>query len=80
VYARREADKARRQAEPKDCMRCAKHAHRWNYGGYRLCGRCKTLTEREHHRAAAQHGALAMFATALLVNTDTWAYRQAAQG
>ena len=73
VYARREADKARRQAEPKDCMRCGNHPHRWNYGGYQLCGRCKTATEREHNKALAGHGVLGIFATQLLVKTDTWA-------
>jgi hypothetical protein len=76
VYARRAADKARREAEPKDCQRCARKPVRWNYGGYRLCGRCKTATEKEHYQHAAKAGVLAIFATAPMVDTREWAARK----
>jgi hypothetical protein len=77
VYARRAAEKAQRAAEPKDCQRCAAKPVRWTYGGYRLCGRCKTTTQKEHQHAAAQAGVFGLFAQAPLVDTTTWAGRHA---
>ena len=60
-------------ARPKDCARCGKRPHTFLVAGWRLCGRCKTATMREHHQAQAKAGVLAIFATAPLVNTSTWA-------
>lgn len=71
--ARRAARKAELDERPKDCQRCARRPHTWIYGPYRLCGRCKTATEREHHAAAAGAGTLAIFATSPLVDTSAWA-------
>ena len=80
VYARREADKAWRAWQNSltaPCQRCGTKPHRWQYGGYLLCGRCKTQTEKEHHRAVAGHGVLGIFATRPLVDTTTWAAAKA---
>jgi len=68
--------KAELAARPKDCARCGARPHTWTYGGYKLCGRCKTLTAREHSRAMAQAGTLAIFATGLLTDTKGWAINQ----
>lgn len=73
VTARRAERKAQLAARPKDCQRCGRRPHTWTFGPYRLCGRCKTLTAREHSAQSAQHGVLAIFATAPLVDTATWA-------
>ena len=73
VAARRAARKAQLAERPNDCDRCGQKPSRWTYGRYALCGRCKTATEREHYKALANAGALGIFATSLLVNTDTWA-------
>ena len=69
----RAARKAALAGRPKDCDRCQVHPHTYIYGGYRLCGRCKTATTREHTEALATAGALGIFATSLLVDTSTWA-------
>ncbi|MCI0393264.1 MAG: hypothetical protein MOB07_31430 [Acidobacteria bacterium] len=77
VVAWREARKVELQklndALPR-CQRCGVRPMKWDLGGYDLCGRCKTLTNREHHKAAAQAGHLGLF-SGMLVNTSTWAFR-----
>lgn len=78
IMAHRAARKLELAARPKDCQRCGRKPHTWNYGGYRLCGTCKKLTAREHFTQAAKHGALAIFATSPLVDTSSWAGRQKA--
>ena len=76
VFARRAERKAQLAARPKDCARCGARPHTWTYGGFKLCGRCKTATAQEHGRALAKAGALAIFATAPLVDTSSWAARR----
>ena len=71
----REDRKAQLAARPRDCDRCGLRPHTWTVAGYRLCGRCKTTTMREHHRESAKHGLLAIFATEPLVDTRQWAAR-----
>ena len=73
VAAYRQERKAQLAARPRDCARCGVRPHRWRVAGYRLCGRCKTVTMREHHQETARHGPLAIFATGLMVDTSTWA-------
>lgn len=74
---RRSERRAQLAARAKDCVRCAVRPHTFIYGGWRLCGRCKTATMREHHAAQATAGALAIFATAPLVDTRGWASHRA---
>ena len=73
--AYRRQRKAELAARPKDCQRCARRPHTWTYAGFRLCGRCKTAAAREHGQAMNHAGSLAIFATGLLVDTSTWAFR-----
>jgi hypothetical protein len=80
VTARRAARKAQLAERPKDCERCGRRPHTWTYGPYRLCGRCKTATAGEHHRAAAPHGILGMLAVEPLVDTAAWAVDTRRQG
>lgn len=72
----RQQRKAQLAARPKDCQRCGQRPHTWTYGGFRLCGRCKTATEREHNLALSRAGVLGIFATRPLVDTSGWAARQ----
>lgn len=58
-------------------MRCGQKPHTYIVGNAKLCGRCKTATEKEHNANLAKAGTLAIFAPGLLVNTDTWAYHNA---
>lgn len=74
---RKQARKLELDARPKDCDRCGLRPHRCIYAGYKLCGRCKTATEREHNQGLAQAGVFAICATGLLVDTSHWAGRQA---
>lgn len=67
-------------ARPSDCARCAARPHTFTVAGFKLCGRCKTATMKEHAAAMAQAGALAIFATSLLADTSTWAGRRVAVG
>ena len=72
VTARRAARKAQLAERPNDCDRCAAHPHTYEYGGYRLCGRCLKAAKIEHNRNLAAAGVLAIFATHLLVDTQQW--------
>ena len=78
--AYRYARKAELAARPKDCHRCGARPHTFILAGFQLCGRCKTATRREHHRAQAAAGPLGLFATGLLVNTSSWAIRRSQSG
>lgn len=73
--AHRTARKTDLAQRPKDCARCATRPHTFTYGGFRLCGRCLTLTKREHAKAVAHAGAFAIFAEGLLIDTSAWACR-----
>ena len=72
VYARRAARKAQLARRPNDCDRCGAKPHTYEYGGYLLCGRCLKATKTEHNRSLVAAGALAIFATHLLVDTKQW--------
>lgn len=76
VASRRAARRAQLAERPNDCDRCAAKPHAYEYGGYRLCGRCLTATKAEHNRSLAAAGALAIFATRPLIDTQRWAGRQ----
>ena len=58
---------------PKDCARCGTRPHTWRYAGWKLCGRCYTATRREHATASGAARVFAIFATAPMVDTSTWA-------
>ena len=73
VFARRQARREQLAQRPNDCQRCGNRPVTYNYGGYLLCGFCKSATEREHNKAMAQAGGLGIFAQGLLVNTKEWA-------
>ncbi|HAM56246.1 MAG TPA: hypothetical protein DCQ64_12935 [Candidatus Rokubacteria bacterium] len=73
--AYRAARKAELAGRPKDCARCGEKPHAYTLAGWKLCRNCKVATMREHHRAAAKWGILAMTATAPMVDTSTWAGR-----
>ena len=77
VAARRSARKAQLAERPNDCDRCAAKPHTYEYGGYRLCGRCLKATKGEHNRNLATAGVLAIFATHVLVDTKQWKGRDA---
>jgi hypothetical protein len=74
------AHKAARKAElanrPKDCYRCGLKPHTFLVAGWKLCGTCKKLTMMEHNKSASKAGVLALFATAPMVDTTTWAARK----
>ena len=72
VAARRAARKAQLAERPNGCDRCAAKPHTYEYGGYRLCGKCFSATKAEHNRNLAAAGVLAIFATHLLVDTRQW--------
>ena len=76
VYAWRAARKAQLAERPNDCDRCAARPHTYEYGGYRLCGRCLKATRAEHNKGLAAAGVLAIFATHVLVDTQSWAGRK----
>jgi hypothetical protein len=76
VSARRAAREAQLACRPNDCERCGKKPHTYTYGPYRLCGRCRIATEREHYQSIVRGGALAIFATGVMVNTENWATRK----
>lgn len=78
--ARRAARQVELASRPNDCARCGLRPHTWTVGPWRLCGRCKTATMREHYGKSARLGVLAMVATVPLVDTSTWAMRQESQG
>ena len=69
---RRRLRKLQLAARPRDCARCGRKPSTWTLAGWKLCGRCKTATAREHARAMAEAGALAIFATACS-STPAWA-------
>ena len=77
VAARRQTRKEQLAMRPNDCQRCGTKPSQWNYGGYLLCGMCKTATAREHNQAMAAAGGLGIFAQGLLVSTKDWAARKA---
>lgn len=78
--AYRAARKAELAARPKDCVRCGAKPHAYIVANWKLCRTCKVATMREHHQAAGRAGVFALFATAPMVNTSSWAARRAQVG
>lgn len=80
VYARRAARKvelAAIRADKPPCQRCGLKPVTWTYGPYKLCGRCKTATAREHSQKAASAGFIGLLAHGgPMVDTSQWAARK----